>query len=56
MDDKTITIPLEEYRLLRLRSYKLQALEDYGVDNWIGYEEAMQYMEEELIAGGDSDE
>ncbi len=40
MDEVTIT--REEYDSLRQASETLQALEDAGVDNWEGYELAME--------------
>lgn len=40
-DPKMVTIPLEEYLGLKEDSDKLLALEVMGVDNWSGYDEAM---------------
>jgi len=38
----TITITKEEYEELHRRERKLIALENAGVDNWEGYEIAME--------------
>jgi hypothetical protein len=38
---------LAEVKQLRERDAKLNALEAYGVDNWDGYDEAVQSLEEE---------
>ena len=48
-DAKMVQITEREYqRLLKCRE-KLDCLESYGVDNWIGYSDAMKefYKEEE---------
>jgi len=41
----TMTITCEEYDDLIQRSKALQALDDAGVDNWEGFELAMETME-----------
>lgn len=42
MKDSMVTIPRVEYNLL-VNSYKtLVKLQEYGVDNWEGYGEAMR--------------
>jgi len=40
-----ITIPLREYQALRQDRYKLWALEGAGVDNWEGFDDAMEAIE-----------
>lgn len=42
-----ITISKSQYESLKNSERKLQALENFGVDNWQGYEDAMCYLEEE---------
>ncbi len=37
-----VTIPRDEYEFLLQASEILQALEDAGVDNWEGYELALE--------------
>lgn len=46
-DDKIVTITLEEYEQLLKDSEFLQALREYGVDNWDGYDEALNSTKEE---------
>lgn len=41
MTEKTITITVEEWKRLQKDSYKLEALDAMGVDNWEAYDEAM---------------
>lgn len=41
-DKRTYEISTEEYESLLADSVKLQVLEAYGVDNWEGYDRAMQ--------------
>jgi len=41
MPDETITIPLAEYQRLLIANRELEALNRAGVDNWEGYDEAM---------------
>ena len=43
---ETVTISKEEYESLLEDSDKLLALEGAGVDNWSGYDEAMEMMRE----------
>jgi len=44
---ETITIPLSEYESLLRALDKLDALEGAGVDNWEGYDYAMEMLEQE---------
>ena len=48
MDTKVemVTIPSDEYDELRERDQFLDALEVAGVDNWEGYDMAMDYFRE----------
>lgn len=46
---ETITISKLEYNRLLEHSNKLSALESYGVDNWQGYDDAMQYYYKEFV-------
>lgn len=41
---KTVTISVEEYEELQRDQRLLLALQNSGVDNWEGYEEAMEYL------------
>lgn len=43
---ETVTLSKREYDDLCQRSEELAALEALGVDNWDGYEEAMQSLKE----------
>jgi hypothetical protein len=43
---ETVTISKAEYESLLEDSNKLLALEGAGVDNWEGYDEAMEMMRE----------
>ena len=54
MDDenKTVTITLREYQELRRDSAMLEALNNAGVDNWSGYDDAL----EEFTENYDDDE
>lgn len=45
---KTVTITEEEYKELKHNALKLSALESFGVDNWCGYDDAMQQYQEWL--------
>lgn len=46
IDKSDITISFKEYHELKKASHLLQCLEDAGVDNWSGYEIAIdQHME-----------
>lgn len=42
-----VTIPLAEYQQLQACKAKLYALEAGGVDNWDGYDDAMEFYREE---------
>lgn len=42
MSKEAVTIPKEEYEELKRRDLFLTALENVGVDNWIGYENAQE--------------
>lgn len=46
MEEQTVTISLKEYLELQKDSLKLQALEEAGVDNWSGYPNAMDLLEQ----------
>lgn len=46
MEEKMITITVKEYERLLDSELMLQALEDAGVDNWHGYGDAMETVEE----------
>jgi len=40
--EETVTITLKEYASLQDDSFKLNCLENAGVDNWDGYDYAME--------------
>ena len=42
---ENVTIAKEEYEKLLTAAKKLRALEAAGVDNWEGYDIAMEYLE-----------
>lgn len=44
--EESVNITLEEYKQLKQDSLKLEALEGAGVDNWEGYDDAMEMMED----------
>jgi len=44
--EETVTISKKEYESLLEDSEKLSALEAAGVDNWEGYDNAMEMMED----------
>lgn len=44
--EETVTISKKEYESLLEDSEKLSALEAAGVDNWQGYDDAMEMMKE----------
>lgn len=46
MSDEMVTLPLESYESLCKDSRKLTALEAAGVDNWEGYDNAMNILHE----------
>ena len=43
----TVEIPLAEYRHLQERVRLLEALEAAGVDNWSGYDDALDMLRED---------
>lgn len=44
---ETITISLTEYKSLKADQAFLEILEGYGVDNWVGYDDAVEYFQGE---------
>lgn len=46
--EATVTIPVSEWKHLQKAAYKLDALEGMGVDNWNGYDEAMDEYRETM--------
>ena len=42
--EKTVTISKKEYIKLLIAEEKLTALECYGVDNWQGYDDTMEFL------------
>jgi len=44
-DSKFITIPTQQFKIMEKECEKLDALENYGVINWDGYEIAMNTIE-----------
>jgi hypothetical protein len=48
MSDEMITITLKEYNRLKQQVFWLECLEDAGVDNWEGMEEAIDIRRERL--------
>lgn len=40
--EETVTITKTEYENLKKDSCKLACLDNYGVDNWCGYSDAME--------------
>jgi hypothetical protein len=44
--EQTITISIKEYNDLKESQYLLESLQAYGVDNWEGYCDAMEYYHE----------
>lgn len=47
MGEKTVTITEKEYAMLLKNSEFLSCLEACGVDNWCGYSDAWEMMNEE---------
>lgn len=43
----TVTISVDEYKALKADSAKLVRLENAGVDNWEGYDVAMEDMDDD---------
>lgn len=46
LNNKTVTIPQEEYEELLNNDLWVRALEEAGVDNWEGYDEAREIYRE----------
>ena len=46
MSETKVSITFDEYNQLLDRDQKLRVLKVVGVDNWEGYEEAMNILEE----------
>ena len=44
VDSETVTIFKKKYDYLKMQDLKLQTLEGWGVDNWCGYDEAMETL------------
>ena len=44
---ETVTISKKDYEELRRDSVMLSALEEFGVDNWQGYEDAMESINDD---------
>jgi len=47
MSEETITITMKEYEQLKHDQYFLECLQGAGVDNWDGYDYAIELMDEE---------
>jgi len=45
MDNPVKTISVEEYNDLKQKELKLECLENCGVDNWVGYSDALEQMQ-----------
>lgn len=56
MSDEMITITLKEYNRLKDQVSWLECLEDAGVDNWEGIEEAIDIHRERFCEGEEDDE
>lgn len=41
MNCESVTIPVKEYEVLRNRAFLLECLRNGGVDNWDGYDDAI---------------
>ena len=50
-EDGTYTLTAEQYNMLKLNSDKLHALEGAGVDNWEGYDIAMDELAAKNLEG-----
>jgi len=48
-----ITIPLQQFKIMEKECAKLDALENYGVDNWSGYGDAMASLDDDENEGED---
>lgn len=46
MNEETVTITKKEYDELVADQRKLDALEAAGVDNWCGYDLALEYIDD----------
>jgi len=46
MEEPTVTITVKEYEQLKSHSEFLNCLESCGVDNWCGYGDAQEMMDE----------
>jgi hypothetical protein len=55
MNIETVTIPKKEYESLKEDSLWLTALEDAGVDNWSGYDDARALWREYKAEEGEQD-
>ena len=53
--EDTVTISKKEYKGLLKDEQKLQALEGVGVDNWQGYDDAMDILREDGFFKDDED-
>jgi hypothetical protein len=47
MNEETITISKKEYEQLKKDQHFLECLQGAGVDNWEGYDYAIELMQEE---------
>ena len=45
-ESNKIVVNKSAYEILLAKEAKLEALEAHGVDNWTGYGDAMEYLEE----------
>lgn len=52
MSEPTVTIPKSEYDQLMHDADKLSCLEALGVDNWQGYDDAMEMLSNMHEIGG----
>lgn len=46
-EEELVTISKKEYEMLKSRELELSALEQAGVDNWSGYGDHWEYMEDD---------
>ena len=46
--NNTVTILTEEYEELLRAQKLLEALQAAGVDNWVGYDDALELLDEEF--------
>lgn len=47
-EEETITIPKRVYENLLANKKELELLYEFGVDNWEGYDEAMEIFDNDL--------